>query len=1263
MANDAELSVGIEDNLTPVLSKMAAQTRAFGAAMGAESKAIDKAVRGVTKSINDLNSASGGKAGKASPLAANIAATRREMEKMEALAKQASRLEVSNASFSGYRLNGKSVKASTAQEILGAAAAYKKLEEQLRALEAVESRMAASGKAAAFQKSQAAMFTIDPATLNKAARDRATLQKVYEGMWSDLGDQSKLKRTNSWWPPEMLKGPQQFTDAMMNMSNSVRYAMYDVSRNAAIGGAAILALGVGAVVVAARWERAFADVERTVQGTPRTLERIEEGLVSLSQTIPVAFTDLAQIASVGGQMGISAQGIVAYTETIAKLTATTNLTADAASKALGRFKAFFAEADSAELAVTDQTFSNLASSILKVGVNSVATESGIVNVATQISSMGSYAGLTADQVIGLAGALSSVGVPPELSRGVITRLFNTIGEAVNRGGTRLQAFADLAGISSDEFARAWGTERFGYVFTNVVAGLGEVHRETNGAVGALHDLGITSVRDVPVLIRLANAAGEAGIAGGLLAQTMNDARSGWRDNIELSLQYSKISDTLVEKTKVLFQNFEALFAAMGKSSVGPVKAMVEGLTELVKGFTTLAASPVGQTLGVITVAASVLAGTLLLIVAGGARAFAAMQGLAAGLQAVGINAATATPLVRGLGIAMGTLGAVAALAAVVGTIIAITNASQAANNAITDTQGALAAMKSDAESGKVFVSYTDGLKDAEKASDDMSSQADNLGEVLGFTQDELYGAATAAKTAEDAIHQAALGFGKDSLAFAKSSITGQKAFTDLFSGEFGTGFADRLTKNGFDMDKALRIAANGDKAAVRAYIESVFGEFGNEQTLPWNVNADIVFDRELENRAITLLDILSTSGGEFANIAKAAYASGEGIVQFSSAIQMTESSMEDFEVANEAAIKSMSGGFQKFVDSGSLITLAQQLGALRKMEPGEDKDKAAQEYADAWTNAYGGAAFSLNTYMDVFRRAAGEQEKFVANIQTLLARGVDPAIIADLAAMGPQAAQLVQALVSSTDKELDEYVALYGKTGFESMVAMAAGQLAAEFIVREAAKSLSVAQLQELSADLASGTPLIDAMSKWNLDAQGKPMKAPVSPPLVPPLSDYARNQWARQNAMFVPVTPYLTQSRITVQKTGENPTNANYSIRTGWAQGGYTGSGGKYQYAGPAHRGEYIHPQEDVDQRTGLPKTSTLVRMLNGGRPARRGGGAGFAGGGFAASGAGVTFLSPDDRALLRQIRDSIGVYIDGRELASVQAKANFTSTRQGQG
>lgn len=55
-----------------------------------------------------------------------------------------------------------------------------------------------------------------------------------------------------------------------------------------------------------------------------------------------------------------------------------------------------------------------------------------------------------------------------------------------------------------------------------------------------------------------------------------------------------------------------------------------------------------------------------------------------------------------------------------------------------------------------------------------------------------------------------------------------------------------------------------------------------------------------------------------------------------------------------------------------------------------------------------------------------------------------------------------------------------------------------------------------------------------------------------------------------------------------------NGSSGSGWADGGYTGAGGKNEVAGIVHKGEYVLPQEMVDQNTGTPKALGNTYVIN---------------------------------------------------------------------
>lgn len=116
-----------------------------------------------------------------------------------------------------------------------------------------------------------------------------------------------------------------------------------------------------------------------------------------------------------------------------------------------------------------------------------------------------------------------------------------------------------------------------------------------------------------------------------------------------------------------------------------------------------------------------------------------------------------------------------------------------------------------------------------------------------------------------------------------------------------------------------------------------------------------------------------------------------------------------------------------------------------------------------------------------------------------------------------------------------------------------------------------------------------------------------------------------------------------------------------GYASGGYTGQGGKYEPAGVVHRGEYVVPSQHVDQRTGTPSLE-YVQRLQRGRSAPRGRGTGFAEGGYtgAPMGSGIMELGPMTLQALMQ-RPDVRLYVDGRDLAAANSYGDQQLARSG--
>jgi lambda family phage tail tape measure protein len=106
------------------------------------------------------------------------------------------------------------------------------------------------------------------------------------------------------------------------------------------------------------------------------------------------------------------------------------------------------------------------------------------------------------------------------------------------------------------------------------------------------------------------------------------------------------------------------------------------------------------------------------------------------------------------------------------------------------------------------------------------------------------------------------------------------------------------------------------------------------------------------------------------------------------------------------------------------------------------------------------------------------------------------------------------------------------------------------------------------------------------------------------------------------------------------------------YSEGGYTGSGGKYEPAGIVHRGEYVMPA-NVVSKYGVGFFDSLMQMQNptyAGRPA-------------AAPTSMMVALSPEDRALLRGNGGTgdIVIAVDSREIARANARGSKLVTAEG--
>ena len=366
-------------------------------------------------------------------------------------------------------------------------------------------------------------------------------------------------------------------------SPALRYALYDVANSIKRISAALAAAAVAPVAFNIKYQRNFADVIRTNEiagdSSEKLRKQLQSDLQEVAQSSPISWKDITDIAALAGQLGIAQELVAGFTENVAKFSATTDLSVDAAATAFGRLNEL--------VDGVNGQFDKLGSAILAVGVDSVATESGIVNVSQQIASMGNLAGLSAADIVGLSGALASLGIRPELARGNVTRLFSSINKAVAESGFALTEYGRLTGRTAQGFADSWSSEP-----TEVLLDFFEgLQNEGSKAERTLRDIGITSVRDIPAFLRLGQNVD-------LVRRLVSLSNEEFEKGQKINEQYAIISGTTAEQLKRLGQNFELLLSSLG-SLEGPFAVLLGILNAATETLTDFASTPWGADIAAI----------------------------------------------------------------------------------------------------------------------------------------------------------------------------------------------------------------------------------------------------------------------------------------------------------------------------------------------------------------------------------------------------------------------------------------------------------------------------------------------------------------------------------------------------------------------------------------------------------------------------------------------------------------------------------------
>lgn len=333
-----------------------------------------------------------------------------------------------------------------------------------------------------------------------------------------------------------------------------------------------VAAGLGlSIKEAISFESAFAGVIKTVDGTDEQLESLRQNIIDMSLEIPSTAQEIAGVAEAAGQLGIKTENIAEFSRAMIDLGNSTNISSQEGAMQLAKF------ANITQMSQKD--FSRLGSVVVELGNNMATTEADIVSMGMRLAASAKQAGLSEAETMALAATMSSLGVEAEAGGTAMSKAMTNIKLAVETNNESLKGFANVAGLSAEEFRRAFETDAAG-ALNAFITGLSDTERHGMSTIAVLDELGVNEVRMRDALLRAAGA-------GDTLTDAIKMGNVAWNENVALQNEAAKRYETTESKLEIVKNTLAKAAREAGEAAVPVFMELAKKVEGAAKWFSGL----------------------------------------------------------------------------------------------------------------------------------------------------------------------------------------------------------------------------------------------------------------------------------------------------------------------------------------------------------------------------------------------------------------------------------------------------------------------------------------------------------------------------------------------------------------------------------------------------------------------------------------------------------------------------------------------------
>lgn len=232
-----------------------------------------------------------------------------------------------------------------------------------------------------------------------------------------------------------------------------------------------LALGASVVTplkIAIDFESAMADVKKVVNfDTPQQFKEMEEDILKLGRTLPMAHEGITKLVAAGGQAGFAREDLIAFATDAGKMaTAFDELSADDAGEMMAKWRTGFK--------MSQDEVRTLADQINYLSNETATSTTSLASVLTSVGSLGEVAGLSTSSILALGTTMTSVGVEQDVAATGIKNFMLSLVAGEQATAKQQDAYKKL-GLDSMQVAKGMQKDSEGTVL-KVLEGVSKLNK-------------------------------------------------------------------------------------------------------------------------------------------------------------------------------------------------------------------------------------------------------------------------------------------------------------------------------------------------------------------------------------------------------------------------------------------------------------------------------------------------------------------------------------------------------------------------------------------------------------------------------------------------------------------------------------------------------------------------------------------------------------------------------------------------------------------